>query len=70
MPTLGAPELIIIAVIVILIFGANRIGEIGGAIGKTVREFRKELKDDEPPLKAEDKKLEEKKVEEKKVEDK
>jgi sec-independent protein translocase protein TatA len=66
MPTLGAPELIIIAVIIILIFGANRIGEIGGAIGKTVREFRKEMKDETPPVNAEDKKLEEKKV----VEDK
>jgi sec-independent protein translocase protein TatA len=63
---LGPMELLIILVIIILIFGANRIGEIGGALGKTVREFRKELKDDVPPVvKAEDKKLEEKKVEDK-----
>ena len=62
---LGPMELLIILVIIILIFGANRIGEIGGALGKTVREFRKELKDDEPPVKAEDKKLEETKVEDK-----
>lgn len=62
---LGPMELLIILVIIILIFGANRIGEIGGALGKTVREFRKELKDEEPPVKAEDKKLEEKKVEDK-----
>ena len=60
---LGAPELIVIAVIIILIFGANRLGEIGGALGKTVREFRKELKDDTVPpaaAKAEEKKPEEK----------
>ncbi len=62
---LGPMELLIILVIIILIFGANRIGEIGGALGKTVREFRKELKDEEPPVKAEDKKPEEKKVEDK-----
>lgn len=44
---LGPVELLIILVIIVLIFGANRLGEIGGALGKTVREFRHELKDDE-----------------------
>ncbi len=44
---LGAPELIIIVIILLLIFGANRLGEIGGALGKTVREFRRELKTDD-----------------------
>jgi sec-independent protein translocase protein TatA len=46
---LGPVELLIILVIIVLIFGANRLGEIGGALGKTVREFRKELKDDTVP---------------------
>mgnify|MGYP005868135583 CR=1 FL=1 len=41
---LGPLELLIILVILILIFGANRLGEIGGALGKTVREFRREMK--------------------------
>ncbi len=45
---LGPLELLIILVIVILIFGANRIGDIGGALGRTIREFRREMKDDEP----------------------
>ncbi len=62
---LGPMELLIILVIVILIFGANRIGEIGGALGKTVREFRKEMKDDSPVAKPEEAKAEEKKPEEK-----
>lgn len=40
---LGMPELIIILVIVILIFGAGRISEIGGAIGKGIRGFKKSV---------------------------
>jgi sec-independent protein translocase protein TatA len=48
MPTLGAPELIVILVILVLLFGGSRLGSIGGALGKTIREFRREMKDDEP----------------------
>jgi sec-independent protein translocase protein TatA len=40
---LGMPELIIILVIVILIFGAGRISEIGGAIGKGIKGFKKSI---------------------------
>ncbi len=40
MPNLGAPELIIILVIVVLIFGAGKLPEVGGALGKGIREFR------------------------------
>ena len=43
MPRIGTPELIIVLVIVILIFGVGRLGDIGGALGKTLREFRKEV---------------------------
>jgi sec-independent protein translocase protein TatA len=45
---LGLPELGLILVIVLLIFGAGRLPDVGGAIGKSVREFRKASKDDEP----------------------
>lgn len=37
---LGPLELIIILVIVMVIFGVGRLPEIGGAIGKAIREFR------------------------------
>jgi sec-independent protein translocase protein TatA len=37
---LGVPELAIILVLVIIIFGAGKLPEIGGAVGKTLREFR------------------------------
>lgn len=43
----GVPELLIILVIVIVLFGASRIAGIGGAIGSSVREFRKSVRDDE-----------------------
>lgn len=36
----GIPELVIILVIVILIFGANRLPEIGRGIGKGIRNFK------------------------------
>ncbi|MBI2957226.1 MAG: twin-arginine translocase TatA/TatE family subunit [Chloroflexi bacterium] len=38
----GLPELLIILVIVLLIFGAGKLPQIGGAIGKSIKEFRKE----------------------------
>jgi sec-independent protein translocase protein TatA len=37
---LGVPELVIILVIIILIFGANRLPEIGRGIGKGIRNFK------------------------------
>lgn len=44
---LGVPELLIIAFVVILIFGVGRLPEVGGALGKGIREFRKSTKDDD-----------------------
>ena len=44
---LGAPELLIVLVIVILIFGVGRIANIGGELGKGISAFRKGLKSDE-----------------------
>jgi sec-independent protein translocase protein TatA len=37
---LGMQELIIILVIVMIVFGAGRLSEIGGAIGKGIRNFK------------------------------
>jgi sec-independent protein translocase protein TatA len=41
MPSLGVPELLVILAIVLIFFGVGRLGEVGGALGKGIREFRK-----------------------------
>ena len=40
MPNLGPTELIIILIIVIIIFGAGKLPEIGSALGKSVKQFK------------------------------
>jgi sec-independent protein translocase protein TatA len=45
MGNIGFTELLIIAVIVLLLFGAKRLPEIGGSIGKGIREFKRSLSD-------------------------
>ena len=52
MPSLGPMELIIILVIVMLIFGVGKLSDIGGALGKSVREFRKSTIEDDTQEKA------------------
>ena len=49
MGTFGVPELLIILLIVIVLFGASRLAGIGGAIGNSVREFRKTVREDDEP---------------------
>lgn len=45
MPDVGPAELLIIFAIVVVLFGASRIGDIGKGLGRGIREFRKELRD-------------------------
>jgi sec-independent protein translocase protein TatA len=40
MGRIGVPELLIILVIIVLIFGASRLPEIGRGIGKGIRNFK------------------------------
>ena len=42
----GPMELIIVLVVVLIIFGVGRLPEIGGAMGKAIKEFRSTQKDD------------------------
>jgi sec-independent protein translocase protein TatA len=53
---IGLPELLVILVIVVLIFGVGRVSKIGGELGGAIRSFRKGLKgeDEEPETKKED----------------
>ncbi len=50
---LGMPELIIIMVIAIMIFGAGRLSEIGGAIGKGIKSFKRSVNGPDSPGSAE-----------------
>lgn len=43
---LGPVEMIIILVILVMLFGVGKLPEIGGAIGKTIKEFRSTITDD------------------------
>lgn len=48
--SIGVPGLIIILVIVLIVFGPKKLPEIGGAVGKTLSEFKKsarEIMDDD-----------------------
>lgn len=45
--SLGFPELIVILVIVILIFGTSRIPELGRGLGEGIKNFKKAVKGEE-----------------------
>jgi len=47
MPGLGMPELIIILVIVLLVFGASRLPQLGESLGKAVRGLKRGLNTDD-----------------------
>lgn len=40
---IGAPELIIVLIIIVLLFGPARIGQVAGELGKGIRNFREGL---------------------------
>ncbi len=45
--TLGAPELLIIAGVIVLIFGVGKISGLGRELGSSIKEFRRAVKDPE-----------------------
>jgi sec-independent protein translocase protein TatA len=44
---LGPMELVIILLVLVMLFGATRLADIGGSLGKGIKEFRKEVSSDE-----------------------
>lgn len=42
---IGMPELVVILLICLLVFGAAKLPEIGKALGKTINEFKKSMKE-------------------------
>jgi sec-independent protein translocase protein TatA len=53
MPNIGAPELIVILVIALLVLGPKKLPEVGRSVGRGMREFKESLsgddKDDDKP---------------------
>lgn len=45
MPNIGIPEAVILLFIVLLLFGARRLPEIGSSLGKGIREFKKGIRE-------------------------
>jgi sec-independent protein translocase protein TatA len=48
---LAGPDLLVILVIALVIFGGNRIADLGAGLGKGIRSFKKGLEGDETPQK-------------------
>jgi sec-independent protein translocase protein TatA len=50
MSSIGVPELLLILAILALLFGANRLPEMGRSLGKAIRGFKEgSRKEDDPP---------------------
>ena len=47
--SLGVPELLIILLIVLIIFGATKLPQLGKGLGQGLRNFKDSVKSDEPP---------------------
>ena len=43
--TIGFPELLIILAVLLLLFGAAKLPQLGGALGKTIKNFKQEMKE-------------------------
>ncbi len=51
MGPIGLPELILICVVFLMLFGAQKLPEMGAAVGKAIREFKKSMRDVEEEIK-------------------
>lgn len=47
MPSIGVPELIVVLVILLLLFGAKKLPELARSIGSSAKELRGAMKDDQ-----------------------
>lgn len=46
---LGLPEILVIALVAVLLFGSKKVGELGKGLGEGIRNFKTALKGDEAP---------------------
>lgn len=54
MPNLGLPELLVILVIVVLVFGAGKIPQLGKGLGEGIKNFKDAMRDGESGEKKDD----------------
>lgn len=54
MGSLGWPEIIIILIVALLLFGAKRLPEVGKSLGKAIREFKKSFREISDDMENED----------------
>ena len=52
---LGTTEIILIIVLALVLFGGSKLAGLGGALGKSIKDFKSAVKDDEPKQESEDK---------------
>lgn len=55
MPSLGATELFVILLIVVVLFGASRLPQIGKGLGEGIKNFKRGMKGDDTPDQLEEK---------------
>lgn len=48
---LGTTEIILIVVLALVLFGGSKLAGVGKALGKSIKDFKNEVKDDEQPAK-------------------
>lgn len=51
MPNIGLPELVVVLVIALVIFGPGKLPQLGQSLGKGIREFKTAIKDTEKDIK-------------------
>ena len=49
MPNIGLPELIVIVLVALLVFGGRRLGDIGRGLGEGIKNFKSAVKNEEKP---------------------
>lgn len=51
---LGTTEIILIIVLALVLFGGSKLAGLGGALGKSIKDFKSAVKDNEPKQESED----------------
>ena len=47
MPNIGGPELIIVLIIFVLLFGAKKLPELGSSVGRSIKNFKRGVQDEQ-----------------------